>query len=65
MKCITKDNKILRVDNELAFHKVAKEGWKFCEKSGWKKIRGPVTQSQPKAKVEKKKDIYDQIAEKK
>lgn len=37
MKCITKGNKIRRVSNDDAALLVEKDGWKYTNKSSWKR----------------------------
>ena len=47
MKCIKKDNKVVRVENEIAYHKVAKEGWQFICNAEFRKATGKVKTTQP------------------
>jgi len=39
MKCVKKHGEIKRVKNEVALEMVYNQGWKFCPKSEWKKLR--------------------------
>ena len=36
MKCVKKDEKVIRVEDEKARKLVEFEGWKYCPKSEWK-----------------------------
>jgi hypothetical protein len=42
MKCISNGVNVRRVDDDEAARAVKQGGWKYCPKSEWKKIRGPV-----------------------
>lgn len=54
MKTISKDNEILRVDEETATLKV-KAGWEFVPKSEWKKTRPTKKIEEPQKTSEKEK----------
>ena len=36
MKCVKKDEKVIRVNDEEARKLVESKGWKYCPKSEWK-----------------------------
>jgi hypothetical protein len=53
MKTLKKGDEIVRKDNETAEEMVKNQGWKYCKKELWKKLRGPVAKQ---VEVEKHPD---------
>lgn len=45
MKTVKKDDKVRRVKDKAAVKMVANEGWQYCPKSEWKKVRQEQEQS--------------------
>ena len=54
MKCIKKNDEILRVKEDVAETRVLNEGWSYCSKWEWKESNKPKVKEETKKKDKKK-----------